>query len=94
MLSIPHQFREERLKLRREIASLPAEELEKKKKNTTTKAKETKTKVEKTDVVDVKIEVRELTEYKKLRLQKIKRVTFCCIFFDLFERFYGSGLMA
>lgn len=89
MLSIPHQFREERLKLRREIASLPL-----KKKNTTTKAKETKTKVEKTDVVDVKIEVRELTEYKKLRLQKIKRVTFCCIFFDLFERFYDSGLMA
>ncbi|GFH43782.1 predicted protein [Chaetoceros tenuissimus] len=68
-----NQFREERLKRRREIVSLPAEELEKRIQQQPKQKKEI-SKTEKTNGVETKIEERrELSEYEKLRLQKIKR---------------------
>lgn len=65
------QLREERLKRRREIASLPAEELTERMRQP--KRKRSKSRVEKRNDVGIQFEERELTEYEKLRLQKIKR---------------------
>jgi hypothetical protein len=68
----PKLTREERMKRRREIASLPPEELEKRIKQARPKrSKKIKKKEESDD--ENETEERELTAYEKLRLEKIKR---------------------
>ena len=68
----PKLTREERMKRRREIASLPPEELEKRMKQARPKRVK---KIKKKEDIDEEneIEKRELTAYEKLRLEKIKR---------------------